>query len=578
MSGYASCYPDTTSYEFGDTKNRPGKGNLGDNQQAQRNSSYAKVSDNNGISNNQHLKAEPSFLACPQPTMAIPNLNSCNSNVVSTSTSSSHQSTNSQSQSSSEQATTTLSTSAMAYRDQLGLRSPPITHPSPSSGSGGEGLSPSSRRSPGSPATLASSNCKFRYPSGPWTSPRQPEVAKGGCPTPHLTLSSREDTPVTLPRKTEEHPPNGDVSRVQIDDNKPNFLKSETTNKPLVSSLKTEQGDFKQDQPQMEDGQPSYSCMKSEAQSNFVKLDSPSFSGENFHKYLHEGQDQGQQMLSHQQSQAHHPLHQQYMTFGNGNNNPLIPSDTAAAANNNNLQPRLASSIAQHRPKDIYGLNPRGLHHAGNYHPIHGGGYYPGPEGLGPQGPPHSGIRASTVSGRMVIVSNRGGSSVKIGRRPSHLPKVLKFQDVTLPQGWIRKLKCRKHGKQAGRWDVYIYSPCGVKFASRKKLKSFFEKNNLNYDLEDFDFTPYGRHSDHNSGAQGGNRASHANTANGNRHNSSSSTSSEATHAGSSPASIPKYSPSHLAASYDPHGIMTNGFSGTSPFYQLKKILIEYWL
>ena len=85
-------------------------------------------------------------------------------------------------------------------------------------------------------------------------------------------------------------------------------------------------------------------------------------------------------------------------------------------------------------------------------------------------------------------------SNVKIGRRPAHLPKVLKFSDTTLPHGWVRKLKQRKHGKQAGRWDVYIYSPCGVKFASRKKLRNFFDKNSLQYDPEDFDFTPYGRH------------------------------------------------------------------------------------
>ena len=61
---------------------------------------------------------------------------------------------------------------------------------------------------------------------------------------------------------------------------------------------------------------------------------------------------------------------------------------------------------------------------------------------------------------------------------------------------WIRKLKQRKHGKQAGRWDVYIYSPCGVKFTTRKKLKKFIEKNNLNYDPKDFDFKAYDRHVD----------------------------------------------------------------------------------
>jgi len=105
-------------------------------------------------------------------------------------------------------------------------------------------------------------------------------------------------------------------------------------------------------------------------------------------------------------------------------------------------------------------------------------------------------------------------SNVKIGRRPAHLPKVLKFEDHTLPPGWQRKLKQRKHGKQAGRWDVYIYSPCGVKFASRKKLKHFFEKNNLQYDAEQFDFTPYGKHIENapqrhlSSASSEGNRAS----------------------------------------------------------------------
>ena len=108
------------------------------------------------------------------------------------------------------------------------------------------------------------------------------------------------------------------------------------------------------------------------------------------------------------------------------------------------------------------------------------------------------GYRPSVGRPPIVVPGNSEGavphSNVKIGRRPAHLPKVLKFEDHTLPHGWQRKLKQRKHGKQAGRWDVYIYSPCGVKFASRKKLKHFFEKNNLGYDAEQFDFTPYGKH------------------------------------------------------------------------------------
>ena len=108
---------------------------------------------------------------------------------------------------------------------------------------------------------------------------------------------------------------------------------------------------------------------------------------------------------------------------------------------------------------------------------------------------------------------------------------------------------------------MYIYSPCGVKFASRKKLKGFFEKNNLNYDPEDFDFTPYGRHMDSRgmAGMPGSSAASAVTSAASavagtsgvsatsdplaaaGRHNSSGSTGSDGTHPGSSPSSISNY-------------------------------------
>lgn len=160
---------------------------------------------------------------------------------------------------------------------------------------------------------------------------------------------------------------------------------------------------------------------------------------------------------------------------------------------------------------------------------------------------------SNSASGR-----NHHGTG-KIGRRPAHLPKNLKHTDPTLPQGWVRKLKQRKHGKQAGRWDVYIYSPCGVKFASKKKLAQFIEKNTLPYDPDDFDFTPYGRHMEaraaagHASGGSGGSAAS--------RHNSSGSTGSDGTQAGSSPASISNYSPTHSSA-YIPQSVGLVGQMG----------------
>ena len=157
--------------------------------------------------------------------------------------------------------------------------------------------------------------------------------------------------------------------------------------------------------------------------------------------------------------------------------------------------PAISTSVVS-SPIDTYSsTNYVGYHHAmpqqvaippRSFHPMRPGPVHPGLHGTG------------SLPGRPLSLPGNGESSshsnVKIGRRPAHLPKVLKFSDNTLPHGWVRKLKQRKHGKQAGRWDVYIYSPCGVKFASRKKLRHFFEKNNLQYDPEDFDFTPYGRH------------------------------------------------------------------------------------
>ncbi|XP_042347821.1 methyl-CpG-binding domain protein 4 [Plectropomus leopardus] len=60
----------------------------------------------------------------------------------------------------------------------------------------------------------------------------------------------------------------------------------------------------------------------------------------------------------------------------------------------------------------------------------------------------------------------------------------------TLPLGWTREVRQRKAGKTAGKMDVYITSPQGLRFRSRASLKAFLLKDGEgNLDIELFDFT-----------------------------------------------------------------------------------------
>lgn len=384
----------------------------------------------------------------------------------------------------------------------------------------------------GCPSTQTDSNLNtddLTFPSRSSTIPNQEFKSNSASstnqgqalsiPTTHSAMSSREGTPISPHQISDEHPPNVDISKVQSDDQK------RLTN----LNIKIEQSDF--NQAQMNECVP-FNYMKSKTQTKFENC---SF-GENLYKQTASSPQQFVMSPLHHQMPSNHQFYQSSNNY-------------ASESNANTKQSRLFS----HRPKTINNQHPRELHQSGNFSPNFSSNlnFNSGSSNQGSQ----------RLANRILSVSTQIGSAVKIGRRPSHLPKVLKFQDVNLPLGWIRKLKCRKHGKQAGRWDVYIYSPCGVKFASRKKLKNFFEKNNLHYDSEDFDFTPYGRLSDNGSFSRGGN---HSNSSNGNRHNSSSSTGSEATCTGSSPASIPNYSPTHFGASvaYNSQGITNGGFQG----------------
>ncbi|CAJ1084923.1 methyl-CpG-binding domain protein 4 [Xyrichtys novacula] len=60
----------------------------------------------------------------------------------------------------------------------------------------------------------------------------------------------------------------------------------------------------------------------------------------------------------------------------------------------------------------------------------------------------------------------------------------------TMPPGWIREVKQRKGGKTAGRLDVYITSPQGLKFRSKASLHAFLLKNGeCNIDMNVFEFS-----------------------------------------------------------------------------------------
>lgn len=58
-----------------------------------------------------------------------------------------------------------------------------------------------------------------------------------------------------------------------------------------------------------------------------------------------------------------------------------------------------------------------------------------------------------------------------------------------LPEGWVRKVVVRKSGKTAGQFDIYIYSPDGIKFRSRPDIAAYLARTKSNLKLEDFNFS-----------------------------------------------------------------------------------------
>ncbi|XP_041348410.1 uncharacterized protein LOC121367991 isoform X2 [Gigantopelta aegis] len=64
-------------------------------------------------------------------------------------------------------------------------------------------------------------------------------------------------------------------------------------------------------------------------------------------------------------------------------------------------------------------------------------------------------------------------------------------EEKMLANGWMKQTVQRLTGKSAGRYDVYLYSPDGQRFRTKKDIAAFLEENNIQMDASEFEFNKW---------------------------------------------------------------------------------------